>query len=75
MEIKSVNLDQPYSSLDIYHSHTDKALPGLVILPGGSYNQIMERDSERVALMFATHAWQTFAVRYPVVEHNNYEEA
>ena len=44
MEIKSVNLDQPYSSLDIYHSHTDKALPGLVILPGGSYNQIMERD-------------------------------
>ena len=45
MEIKSVNLDQPYSSLDIYHSNTDKALPGLVILPGGSYNQIMERDS------------------------------
>ena len=41
MEIKSVNLDQPYSSLDIYHSHTDKDLPGLVILPGGSYNQIM----------------------------------
>ena len=40
MEIKSVNLDQPYSSLDIYHSNTDKALPGLVILPGGSYNQI-----------------------------------
>ncbi|MCC4328334.1 alpha/beta hydrolase [Limosilactobacillus reuteri] len=75
MEIKSVNLDQPYSSLDIYHSNTDKALPGLVILPGGSYNQIMERDSERVALTFATHAWQTFVVRYPVVEHKNYEEA
>ena len=35
MEIKSVNLDQPYSSLDIYHSNTDKTLPGLVILPGG----------------------------------------
>ena len=63
MEIKSVNLDQPYSSLDIYHNNTDKALPGLVILPGGSYNKIMERDSERVALTFATHAWQTFVVR------------
>ena len=35
----------------------------------------MERDSERVALTFATHAWQTFVVRYPVVEHKNYEEA
>ena len=75
MEFKSVNLDQPYSSLDIYHSNSDKALPSLVILPGGSYNQIMERDSERVALTFATHAWQTFVVRYPVVEHKNYEEA
>ena len=75
MEVRTVKLNQPYSSLDIYHSNTDQPLPGIVILPGGSYNRIMERDSERVALTFATHAWQTFVVRYPVVEHKSYQEA
>lgn len=75
MEIKNIPLKQPSSSLDIYHSATDTLLPAIVILPGGSYNRIMERDSERVALTFATHAWQTFVVRYPVVEHKSYEDA
>lgn len=75
MRIENVKLNQPYSSLDIYHSNTDEPLPAIVILPGGSHNQIMERDSERVALTFATHAWQSFVVRYPVVEHKNYQAA
>ncbi len=75
MDFQNIKLTQPHSSLDIYHSKTDRALPAIVILPGGSYNQIMERDSECVALTFATHAWQTFVVRYPVLEHKNYEQA
>ncbi|WP_295746952.1 alpha/beta hydrolase [uncultured Limosilactobacillus sp.] len=75
MEITTVPLHQPFSSLDIYHSNSDRPLPGLVILPGGSYNRVSERDSERVAITFASHAMQTFVVRYPVVEHKNYHDA
>lgn len=75
MQISNVQLDQPYSSLDIYHSASDVALPAVVIVPGGSYQQIKERDSERVAITFATHAFQTFVVRYPVLEHRDYQAA
>ena len=46
-----------------------------MIVPGGSYNQIMERDSERVAITLAAHAFQAFVVRYPVVEHKDYQAA
>lgn len=75
MEIKNIPLTEPYSSLDIYHSESDVPLPGVVIVPGGSHNKIMERDSERVAITMATHAFQGFVVRYPVVEHKNYQAA
>ncbi|MGM9891591.1 alpha/beta hydrolase [Limosilactobacillus sp.] len=75
MEIKNVPLAEPYSSVDIYHSQSDVALPGVVIVPGGSYNKIMERDSERVAITLATHAFQAFVVRYPVLEHKGYRAA
>lgn len=75
MQISNVQLEQPYSSLDIYHSASDVALPAVVIVPGGSYQQIKERDSERVAITFATHAFQAFVVRYPVLEHRDYQAA
>jgi acetyl esterase/lipase len=75
MEIKNINLSQPYSSLDIYHSAADTTLPAVVIIPGGSYNKILDRDSERVALTFATHAFEAFVVRYPVLEHKSYPAA
>lgn len=75
MQISNVQLDQLYSSLDIYHSASDVALPAVVIVPGGSYHQIKERDSERVAITFATHAFQAFVVRYPVLEHRDYQAA
>lgn len=45
MDIQNVSLFQSFSSLDIYHSNSDEPLPGIVIIPGGSYNEIMERDS------------------------------
>lgn len=75
MDISTVNLFESFSHLDIYHSQSNVALPGLVIIPGGSYNRVMERDSERVAITFASHAFQTFVVSYPVVEHKDYQAA
>lgn len=75
MQIRNVKLAQPFASLDIYDSASDVALPAVVIIPGGSYNQIKERDSERVALTFSTHAFQSFVVRYPVEEHKDYQQA
>ena len=75
MQISNVQLNQLHSSLDIYHSASDVALPAVVIIPGGSYRQMKERDSERVAITFATHAFQAFVVRYPVLEHRDYQAA
>lgn len=75
MDIQNVALFQSFSSLDVYHSNSDRPLPGVVIIPGGSYNKIMERDSERVAITLASHAFQAFVVRYPVVEHKDYQAA
>lgn len=75
MDLQTVQLTQPYSYLDIYHSDTTVPLPGLVIIPGGSYTKVADRDSERVAVTFASHAFQTFVVRYPVVEHRSYQDA
>ena len=75
MQISNVKLAQEHASLDVYYSASDVALPAVVIIPGGSYQQIKERDSERVALTFATHAFQSFVVRYPVLEHRSYQAA
>lgn len=75
MDLQTVQLTQPYSYLDIYHSDTTVPLPGLVIIPGGSYTKVADRDSERVAVTFASQAFQTFVVRYPVVEHRSYQDA
>ncbi len=66
---------EPASSLDIYHSKTTVPLPGIVIIPGGSYKQIVERDTERVAITLAAQAFQTFVVRYPVLEQRSYSGA
>lgn len=75
MKIQSVDLRQPYSSLTVYQSDSTVDLPGIVIIPGGSYNRILDRDSERVALTFATHAFESFVVHYPILEHKNYQDA
>ncbi len=76
MNFQNVDLDkQKKTSLDIYQSNTDRLLPGIVIIAGGSYKKFAERDSERVALTFATHAFQSFVVRYPVEELKNYQDA
>ena len=75
MQIKDIKLTQPYSFVRIYHSDSSVKLPGIVIIPGGSYNRILDRDSERVALTFATHAFEAFVVHYPILVHKNYRDA
>lgn len=76
MKIETVSLtDSKTSALDIYESASDEKLPGIVVIAGGSYNPIKERDSERVALTFATHAYQAFVVKYPVAENKSYADA
>lgn len=75
MDIKNVSLKQDNSSLDIYQSSTDEKLPGIVIIGGGSYKQLKERDTERVALTFATQAFQAYVVNYPVLENKSYAGA
>lgn len=76
MKFQNVQLDGTNnSSLDIYQSNTNIDLPGIVIVGGGSYKQLKERDTERVALKFVTQAFQTFVVRYPTEEHKSYPDA
>lgn len=76
MNFQNIQLDTVnHSSLDIYQSNTDTALPGIVVVGGGSYKQLRERDTERVALQFATQAFQSFVVNYPTEEQKSYAEA
>ncbi|MCO8297424.1 alpha/beta hydrolase [Tetragenococcus halophilus] len=76
MNFQNVQLDTTnHSSLDIYQSNTDTALPGIVVVGGGSYKQLRERDTERVALQFATQAFQSFVVNYPTEEQKSYADA
>lgn len=76
MNFQNIQLDTTnHSSLDIYQSNTDIALPGIVVVGGGSYKQLRERDTERVALQFATQAFQSFVVNYPTEEQKSYVEA
>lgn len=76
MDIKNITLDQAKgSSLDIYQSNTDVKLPGIVVIGGGSYKKLKERDTERVAITFATQAFQAYIVNYPVEEKKNYADA
>ncbi|MDN6640180.1 MAG: alpha/beta hydrolase [Tetragenococcus sp.] len=76
MDIKNITLDSTNnSSLTIYQSNTNIALPGIVIIGGGSYKKLQERDTERVALQFATQAFQSFVVNYPIEEQKDYAAA
>ncbi|QQM62473.1 alpha/beta hydrolase (plasmid) [Lactiplantibacillus plantarum] len=76
MDFKQVVLDETNGTkLDIYNSATDVDLPGIVILPGGSYKPFKQRDSERVALTFLTQSYQAFVLEYPINEKKNYQVA
>lgn len=76
MNFKQVVFDKEKDiKLDIYDADSDVALPGIVILPGGSYKTFQERDAARVALTFLTKSYQAFVVEYPVNDKKNYQDA
>lgn len=69
MNFKQVVFDEEKGiKLDIYDADSDVALPGIVVIPGGSYKTFKERDAARVALTFLTKSYQAFVVEYPVNE-------
>lgn len=41
-----------------------KKRPALLVLPGGGYHFISEREGEPIALRFAARGYQTFVLRY-----------
>ena len=63
MNFKQVVFDEEKGiKLDIYDADSDVALPGIVVIPGGSYKTFKERDAARVALTFLTKSYQAFVV-------------
>ena len=76
MNFKQVVFDKDKEiKLDIYDADSDVALPGIVVIPGGSYKTFKERDAARVALTFLSKGYQAFVVEYPVNEKKNYQDA
>ena len=43
--------------------------PAVLILPGGGYNHVSEREAEPVALRFAARGWNAFVLTYSVGSH------
>ncbi|KRL05821.1 alpha/beta hydrolase [Liquorilactobacillus oeni] len=76
MKVEKVILNKKLgTSLDLYLSVSNAPLPGIVIIPGGGYSTINDKDSERVALKFATNAFQAFVVHYPIKDKKSYAAA
>lgn len=43
--------------------------PAVLILPGGGYSHVSEREAEPVALRFAARGWSAFILTYSVAPH------
>ena len=43
--------------------------PAVLILPGGGYGHVSEREAEPVALRFAARGWSAFVLMYSVAPH------
>ncbi|ERL64376.1 alpha/beta hydrolase [Schleiferilactobacillus shenzhenensis] len=41
--------------------------PAILVLPGGGYTMVSDREAEPVALMYAAHGFQAFVLRYSVL--------
>lgn len=44
--------------------NTDRRRPAVLILPGGGYVGLSDRESEPIAMRFAAHGYHTFVLRY-----------
>ena len=50
-----------------------KQRPAMLVLPGGAYAFLSEREGEPVALKYSAQGYQAFVLRYTL--HSNGEEA
>lgn len=81
MELRTVDLYQEYAlerqpgqrgTLRCWAAHTPSMVslrrrrPAVLILPGGGYEHLSERESEPVALRFAARGWAAFVLEYSV---------
>lgn len=76
MQHTQIELDQALeTNLEIYMTEGNVNRPAIFIIPGGGYNQFMNKDTEKVALSFLTKGFQAIVVHYPIGEHKSYQEA
>lgn len=84
MEIKVVDLgqcpegkqpDNKEGKLCCYIQHTPVKIasrrlrPAVLILPGGGYGHVSEREAEPIALRFVARGWNAFVLTYSVAPH------
>ena len=46
----------------------DRPRPAILVIPGGGYRFVSEREAEPIALRFVTHGWNAAVLRYSVPE-------
>ena len=75
---KSLNMEAPAgvsAPLRCYIQRTsDKVAPrrlrpAILILPGGGYSHVSDREAEPIALRFAARGWSAFVLTYSVAPH------
>lgn len=84
MELKTVDLyhnrnlprpEGPGGVLRCYIQRTSDKIaarrlrPGILILPGGGYSHVSEREAEAIALRFLARGWSAFVLTYSVAPH------
>lgn len=48
---------------------TQQALPAVIILPGGGYKMLSQRESDPVAFAWLAKGYNVFILRYSIQEH------
>lgn len=75
---KSLNIEAPadaFAPLRCYIQRTSEQIaprrlrPAILILPGGGYSHVSEREAEPIALRFAARGWSAFILTYSVAPH------
>ena len=66
-----VNL-QTYIHDNVKNDHRIKNRPALIILPGGAYSFLSDRESEPVAITFMKEGFNTLVLNYSVGDYSEY---
>lgn len=60
-------------SLEVYlHQLTDEPLPAIIILPGGAFGYLAEKEKTPVAMTFYEKGYHVFVLNYSVAEYSAY---